>query len=137
MFLLAAYGKNEEANLSKAERNAIARLVPALIRNYSEESGKKVKVKNSNSKVGLKKAPAWALGSSKVSKKQSPGRRAKNVAVRVTQIQVPDINVSEVRHRMGLNQSQFAAKFGFPPATLRKWEQGRARPDAPTTISFH
>jgi hypothetical protein len=36
IFLLAAYGKNEKANLSKAERNAIARLVPVLIQNYSE-----------------------------------------------------------------------------------------------------
>jgi len=37
-FLLAAYGKNEKANLSKAERNAMARLVPALIQTYSEGS---------------------------------------------------------------------------------------------------
>jgi putative transcriptional regulator len=35
---------------------------------------------------------------------------------------------------MGLGQSQFATKFGFPPATLRNWEQGRARPDAPTRV---
>jgi len=38
VFLLAAYGKNEKANLSKAERNAMARLVPALIQTYSEGS---------------------------------------------------------------------------------------------------
>jgi putative transcriptional regulator len=35
---------------------------------------------------------------------------------------------------MGLSQAQFAAKFGFPPATLRNWEQGRSRPDAPTRV---
>jgi len=35
---------------------------------------------------------------------------------------------------MGLSQAQFATKFGFPPATLRNWEQGRARPDAPTRV---
>jgi len=46
----------------------------------------------------------------------------------------PDIDVSEVRHRMGLSQSQFATKFGFSPAALRNWEQGRARPDAPTRV---
>jgi transcriptional regulator with XRE-family HTH domain len=34
--------------------------------------------------------------------------------------------------RSGLSQAQFATKFGFPPATLRNWEQGRSRPDAPT-----
>jgi putative transcriptional regulator len=35
---------------------------------------------------------------------------------------------------MGLSQSQFAAKFGFPPSTLKNWEQGRARPDASTRV---
>ena len=37
VFLLAAYGKNEneKANLSKAERNGMATLVPVLIQNYS------------------------------------------------------------------------------------------------------
>ena len=25
-------------------------------------------------------------------------------------------------------------KFGFPPATLRNWEQGRSRPDALTWV---
>src|SRR6185369_17286105 len=34
LFLLAAYGKNEKANLSKAERNAIAKLIPILIGEY-------------------------------------------------------------------------------------------------------
>jgi hypothetical protein len=41
VFLLAAYGKNEKADLSKAERNTMARLVPALIQNDSEGSRKK------------------------------------------------------------------------------------------------
>jgi putative transcriptional regulator len=48
----------------------------------------------------------------------------------VTIVRVPDVNVREIRAKMGLSQTQFAAKFGFPPATLRNWEQGRARPDA-------
>jgi len=34
LFLLAAYGKNEKANLSKAERNAMARLIPMLMEGY-------------------------------------------------------------------------------------------------------
>jgi len=41
VFLLAAYGKNEKANLTKAERNAIAKLVPTLVAGYSNRSGKK------------------------------------------------------------------------------------------------
>jgi hypothetical protein len=34
LFLLAAYGKNEKANLTKAERNAMKRLVPMLVAGY-------------------------------------------------------------------------------------------------------
>ena len=52
----------------------------------------------------------------------------------MTLVQVPDVDVREVRQKMGLSQAQFATKFGLPPATLRNWEQGRARPDAPTRV---
>ena len=41
VFLLAMYGKNEKVNLSKAERNAMARLVPAIVRGYAEGRGAK------------------------------------------------------------------------------------------------
>ena len=34
VFLLAACGKNEKANLSMAERNAMKRLIPALVAGY-------------------------------------------------------------------------------------------------------
>lgn len=36
IFLLAAYGKNEKANLTNGERNAMAKLVPLLIHGYSK-----------------------------------------------------------------------------------------------------
>ena len=60
--------------------------------------------------------------------------RGKNTNVRITLVQVPEVDVREVRTKMGLSQAQFAAKFGFPPSTLRNWEQGRARPDTPTRV---
>jgi putative transcriptional regulator len=69
---------------------------------------------------GLEEAIAWT--------------RDENDRVRVTLVHVPDVDVREVRTKMGLSQAQFATKFGFPPATLRNWEQGRARPDAPTRV---
>jgi putative transcriptional regulator len=69
---------------------------------------------------GLEQAIAWTRG--------------ENDDVRVTLVQVPEVDVREVRTKMGLSQAQFATKFGFPPATLRNWEQGRARPDAPTRV---
>ncbi len=41
LFLLAAYGKNEKANLTRAERNAMAKLVPALVSDYAKNRGRK------------------------------------------------------------------------------------------------
>ena len=40
LFLLAAYGKNEKANLSKAERNVIAKLIPILVEGYPGRPGR-------------------------------------------------------------------------------------------------
>jgi putative transcriptional regulator len=39
-----------------------------------------------------------------------------------------------VRRKLGLSQSEFAAKLGFQPATLKNWEQGRTRPDGPARV---
>src|SRR5271166_289761 len=38
LFLLAAYGKNEKANLSMADRNAMRRLIPVLVASYSAKN---------------------------------------------------------------------------------------------------
>ena len=69
---------------------------------------------------GLKEAIAWTKG--------------ENDNGRVTLVHVPEVDVRKVRVKMKLSQAQFATKFGFPPATLRNWEQGRSRPDAPTRV---
>src|SRR5437868_1504002 len=68
----------------------------------------------------LKEAIAWAGG--------------ENVPVRVTTVEIPTIDVRAMRRRLGLSQSEFAAKFGFQPATLKNWEQGRTRPDGPARV---
>lgn len=70
--------------------------------------------------ASLREAVDWAEG--------------KDVAVRVTQVAVPTVDVREVRRKLGLSQAAFAAKFGFQPATLRNWEQGRTRPDGPARV---
>ncbi len=41
VFLLAMYGKKEKANLSRAERNAIAKVVPAIVQGYGKGRGAK------------------------------------------------------------------------------------------------
>ena len=57
-----------------------------------------------------------------------------DVPVRITTIEVPSIDIRATRKRLGLSQAAFAARFGFQPATLRNWEQGRARPDGPARV---
>ena len=57
-----------------------------------------------------------------------------DVAVRVTTVEVPVIDVKTMRRRLGLSQADFAAKFGFQAATLRNWEQGRTYPDGPARV---
>ncbi|HLH16547.1 MAG TPA: type II toxin-antitoxin system MqsA family antitoxin [Bryobacteraceae bacterium] len=69
---------------------------------------------------GLDQAIAWSRG--------------ERTNARVTLPQVPEVDVKQVRAKMKLSQAQFATKFGLPPATLRNWEQGRSRPDAPTRV---
>ena len=71
----------------------------------------------------VKQAIAWANG--------------EDVPVRVTMVTVertPAIDVRSVRGKLGLSQSQFAARFGFTPATVKNWEQGRTQPDGPARI---
>ena len=68
----------------------------------------------------VKQAIAWANG--------------EDVPVRVTMVSVeraPVVDVRSVRQKLGLSQSQFAARFGFTAATVKNWEQGRTQPDGP------
>jgi putative transcriptional regulator len=71
----------------------------------------------------VKQAIAWANG--------------EDVPVRVTMVsaeRAPVVDVRSVRRKLGLSQSQFAARFGFAPATVKNWEQGRTQPDGPARI---
>ena len=70
--------------------------------------------------ASIKEAIDWAEG--------------KDIPVRVTTVQVPAIDIRAGRLGLGLSQAAFAAKFGFQPATLRNWEQGRTRPDGPARV---
>ena len=70
--------------------------------------------------ASLREAVEWAEG--------------KDLAVRITTVEVPIIDVCAVRKRLGLTQAAFAAKFRFQPPTLRNWEQGRTRPDGPARV---
>ena len=85
-------------------------------------------------KTGLKQGPTVGQRIIEGLQQAVEWSRGQNNHVRVTVVQVPEVDVRKVRRQMGLTQTQFAMKFGFPPATLRNWEQGRATPDAPTRV---
>jgi putative transcriptional regulator len=70
--------------------------------------------------ASLREAIAWAKGD--------------DVPVKVTRIEVPTVDVRGVRRKMRLSQSQFAARFGFAPASVKNWEQGRTRPEGPARV---
>lgn len=47
------------------------------------------------------------------------------------EVEVPVVNVKEVRERLALSQVEFAEAFGVSVATVRNWEQGRRVPRGP------
>jgi putative transcriptional regulator len=58
----------------------------------------------------------------------------KPVGARVTYVPVPQVDVRKLRARMGLSQTQFAARFGFSLDSIQNWEQGHRRPEGPARI---
>jgi putative transcriptional regulator len=73
--------------------------------------------------ASVKQAIAWAGG--------------EDVPVQVTVVKVnraPAVDVRSLRQKIGLSQTQFATRFGFTPATVKNWEQGRTRPDGPSRV---
>lgn len=49
-----------------------------------------------------------------------------NKKLKITRVSLPTANdVADIRHNLGLSQSEFAIFMGVSVATLRNWEQGR------------
>jgi putative transcriptional regulator len=55
----------------------------------------------------------------------------KPVRVRVSYVPVPHVDVRKLRAKLGLSQTQFAAKFGFSLDSIQNWEQGHRQPEGP------
>ena len=45
-----------------------------------------------------------------------------------------NVDVRAIRAGLGLSQAAFARRFGFSPATIREWEQGRRQPEAAARV---
>ena len=55
---------------------------------------------------------------------------------RVTEVEVPQVDIKIIRKRLELTQSDFANEFGIPLATLKNWEQGHRQPEGATLLFF-
>ncbi len=53
---------------------------------------------------------------------------------RVTTVELAAGTVRSIRRSLKLSQVRFAQEFGFTPATVRNWEQGRNQPDKAARI---
>lgn len=49
-------------------------------------------------------------------------------------IEVPTVDVAEIRARTGLSQSAFARSIGVAKGTLLNWEHGRRQPTGPAQV---
>ena len=59
---------------------------------------------------------------------------AEGAAVGVAEYRPQAVDVGGLRHRLGLTQGQFAARFGFSVATLRHWERGDRTPQGAALV---
>ena len=48
-----------------------------------------------------------------------------------------EIDVAQLRHSLGLTQTEFAAKFRVSLGTLRHWERGDRKPHGPALALLH
>lgn len=58
----------------------------------------------------------------------------KETGAHVRRVEVPAVDVAEIRARTGLSQAAFAHSIGVAKGTLLNWEQGRRRPTGPAQV---
>jgi len=59
---------------------------------------------------------------------------AKDEPAGIVEYRPYEVDVANLRRRLGLTQAQFAARFGFSVATLRHWERGDRIPHGPALV---
>ena len=118
VFLLAIFSKGDKDNLSKAERNALAAILPRIAAPPKDRRGLQNE-EEEMSKLGTRlirsAEEALAIAQGKV----EPARV----------IAAEEIDVAAIRKKMKLSQGKFAKRFRLSTATVRDWEQKRRSPD--------
>jgi DNA-binding transcriptional regulator YiaG len=111
VFALAIYGKNEKGNLSKAERNELARILPKLADAYRQR------------KYGM------TFGKELIQSAHEALAIAEGLAEPAAVFIPETIDVAAIRKRQKLSQAEFAKRYGLPAGTIKDWEQKRRQPD--------
>ena len=53
-------------------------------------------------------------------------------------VHVPkQVNVADIRKRIGMTQKEFSAVFAIPERTLKSWESGERTPEGPARVLLH
>lgn len=60
--------------------------------------------------------------------------QGKTKGARVTQVEVPAVDVVAIRASTGLSQAEFARSIGVAKGTLLNWEHGRRQPTGPAQV---
>jgi putative transcriptional regulator len=58
-------------------------------------------------------------------------------AVQANTYRPEEIDVGQLRHSLGLTQTEFASKFCISLGTLRHWERGDRKPHGPALALLH
>ncbi|MDH3329681.1 MAG: type II toxin-antitoxin system RelE/ParE family toxin [Desulfobulbaceae bacterium] len=121
LFLPTLFGKSKKTNISKAERNMLAKLTEELLATYGnrkERGGCKMSSAFESIQQGLRESIDFAKG--------------KPIKAVVHEVAPPDAKA--VRQHIGMTQAEFASAFGISLGTLRHWEQGDRTPQGPARV---
>ena len=69
---------------------------------------------------GLEEALAFAKG--------------RTAGAKVHEVELPEVDVAEIRQKTGLSQGEFAKSIGVAKGTLLNWEHGRRHPTGPAQV---
>jgi hypothetical protein len=115
VYLVAGLNKNEAENLSKSERNALAKLVEQW------KADMTMRARKPNPDGGS------TIGPSLLFQRLVAGMQDARAHSMEQQALVTHVPLKNLRTRRGLTQTQAAAMLRVPVGTYRNWEQGRTR----------
>jgi putative transcriptional regulator len=134
VLLLVAIDKGERDNIGQSGRNELRQLLQTYEKNIARESPRR----SHKSQAGRDRAASGngELKMSKLGKKRIAAAK-EGVAIARGEADpasyrvhvLAEIDVRAMRRRLGMSQEAFALRYGFTPARVRDWEQGRWAPD--------